>query len=481
MAILDLNTCFPLSERTGKRSPLPKQSEFLNSVLDAKGPKYVLYAGGVGSGKSIIGCITTLTLAILYPGDYLVCRQFNPELKLTTYKTFLEICPKELIVEHRIADQIIRIRSQGGKVSNVIFRGLEDPDKHRSLNLNACYVDESSQVSEEAFYLLQSRLRGAHVRKIYMTTNPAGHDWQFSMFVKQDGIKEDSRKQFKLIVAPSTENIHLPEGYVESMLATYSKERIEREVMASFDSFAGQIYHEFRRDVHVVQPFAIPADWPRLVGADHGFTNPSAWVWGAIDYDGNIYVYKEFYEKEWLIKEICRGNKGKPGVIHLNGKDKLTGIYIDPSTRRTSSQTGESDFDSYLEYLPKTWPLMPANNEVSAGIDRVKTFLQINKRTEKPKLMIFNTCHNLIEEIVQYRWEELPEGQRGLKNDREQPRKYKDHACDALRYLIMSRPQEPKVKDKEKLLVENNFGIEGDLQRELYDLRNPRQKDPFGD
>lgn len=479
MAIIDLNNCFPLSERTGTRSPLPKQSEFLQSVLDPKGPKYVLYAGGVGSGKSMIGCITMLTLAVLYPGDYLVCRQFNPELKLTTYKTFLDICPKELIVEHRVADQIIKIKSQNGKVSNVIFRGLEDPDKHRSLNLNAAYIDESSQVSEEAFFLLQSRLRGAHVRKIFMTTNPAGHDWQYNLFVKQDGIQESSRNQFSLIVAPSTENIHLPDGYVESMMATYSKERIEREVMASFDSFAGQIYHEFRRDVHVVQPFEIPAEWPRYVGVDHGFNNHAAWVWGAVDYDGNIYIYREFYEREWLIKEICRGKGRLPGVIHLNGKDRLSGIFIDPSTKRTSSQTGSTDFATYCEYIPKNWPLMPASNEVNPGIDRVKTFLQINKRTNKPKLTIFNTCRNLIEEIVQYRWDELPEGQKGLKNDREQPRKYKDHACDALRYLIMSRPQEPKQADVRKLAIENNHNVEGTLQREWHLLHHPIPKDPF--
>src|SRR5690606_9147808 len=153
------------------------------------------------------------------------------------------------------------------------------------------YIDESSQVSQEAFYLLQSRLRGAHVRKIIQTTNPAGHDWQYQLFVKQDMFKsEETKKQFLLIRAPSTENEFLPEGYVESMLSTYSEERIQREVMAAFDSFEGAVYPEFRRDVHVIEGFQIPKHWPRFVGADHGFTNPTAWVWGAVDPDGNIYV-----------------------------------------------------------------------------------------------------------------------------------------------------------------------------------------------
>jgi hypothetical protein len=83
MALIDLNQCFPEAE-DGSRGPLPKQQEFLDALLDPKGPKYVLYCGGIGSGKTLIGCIAMLTLAVLYPGDYLVARQFMPELKLTT-------------------------------------------------------------------------------------------------------------------------------------------------------------------------------------------------------------------------------------------------------------------------------------------------------------------------------------------------------------------------------------------------------------
>ena len=111
---------------SGIQGPLPKQQQFMNAAFDEKGPAYVLYSGGVGSGKTLIGCITVLTMAFLHSGDYLVCRLFNPELKLTTYKTFLEICPKELIAEHRVADQIIKIRSVDGGISNVILEGSKN-------------------------------------------------------------------------------------------------------------------------------------------------------------------------------------------------------------------------------------------------------------------------------------------------------------------------------------------------------------------
>ncbi len=157
MATIDLNNLFPES-LTHARGPLPKQRQFLDAALDPNGPSYIAYIGGVGSGKSMIGCITMICLAVLFPGDYLICRQFRPELTITTLKTFLELCPKELIAEYRVADGIVKIRAVNGKVSNVIFRGLEEPDKHRSLNLNAAFIDESSQVSLDAFLLLQSRI-----------------------------------------------------------------------------------------------------------------------------------------------------------------------------------------------------------------------------------------------------------------------------------------------------------------------------------
>lgn len=483
MSVIDLNKCFPEGPDGTSRGPLPKQKAFLDALLDPKGPAYCLYSGGVGSGKTLIGCIATIILAVLYPGDYLVCRLYNPELKLTTYKTFLEICPPELIAEHRVADQIIKIRSQGGKVSNVIFRGLEEPDKHRSLNLNAAYIDESSQVSEEAFTLLQSRLRGKHVRKIYMTTNPNGHTWQYRYFIKKDWGNDKAKKQFFHISAPSHENVHLPEGYVQNMYDTWSVDRIKREVEGSWDAFAGQIYSEFSRHTHVIKPFKIPDDWTRFIGADHGYRNPACFLWCAVNYDGDLFVYKELYQSEWIIQELCNGKGGEKGIIALNGSDKIDGIWIDPSTKANRGK--DSDFQTYLDFLPKEWPLIPANNEVETGIDRVKQYLKLSKKgngKEEPRLFIFDNCVNLIEQMTQYKYEELTPGQEMLKNVKETPVKRDDHAVDALRYAVMSRPEAPRKEDR-SAHKRNEYGLSGALQRELHDIKTGagKQTDPWGD
>lgn len=488
---LDLNNLFPESEN-GTRGPLPKQKLTLDFCLDPKGPDFIAYYGGFGSGKSLILCVINIIWGVLHGGEYVIARQFMPELRRTTYQVFKEILPKELLIEERVADAQFRIKSSQGE-AKFHFVGLDEPGKLDSLNLSGVSIDEASQTSEEAMLKLQGRLRNKKgLRKMLLVGNPKGHDFVYKYFIKQDCFQpvrnpftnktlsvEHQKKNYRMIIAPSTENVHLPPNYVQQMLSTYSPERIQRDIMGSFDAFQGQVYTEFRRDTHVIKPFRIPDEWTKFVGADHGYTNPAAFIWCAMDYDGNIYAYREFYRNEWVISEICKGRDGEPGIVSLTGNEKIEGIWIDPSTKANRGK--DSDYQTYAENLPKEWTLFLANNEVSTGIDRVKGYLKINPKTEKPKLFIFDTCTNLIDEVVKYRWKELAPGFAATSNQKEEPVKKDDHACDAFRYAVMSRPEAPKYSDlKAKKRMEPS--LSGSIQRELHEIKTGRgYTDPFGE
>lgn len=491
---IDLRNLFPEGV-DGSRKPLPKQQLFIDRVMDANGPSNVAYYGGYGSGKSLILCIVNIMQGVLYGGDYVIARQYMPELRRTTYKVFKELLPKELIIEDRIADAEITIKSAQGKAT-FYFVGLDEPQKLDSLNLSGASIDEASQTTEEAMLKLQGRLRNKKgLRKLIMVGNPRGHDFVYRYFIKQDVFKDlfdpvtkrtitadEQKRRWHMIVAPSTENVHLPPDYVANMLATYSAERVQRDIMGSFDSFEGAVYPEFRRDVHVIQPFAIPAAWTRVVGADHGYRNPAAWLWGAISPDGDVYVYREFYEREWLIEEICKrgkdGRKSAPG--RMDPGEKIEALYIDPATGARRGADGLSDLDHYLEHLPKTLPVIKANNSVTAGIDMIKTMLKPDSRG-KPRLYIFNTCQNTIDEITSYRYAELAPGREGLQNDKETPQKVNDHLMDSLRYMVMSRPELAPIKPNPYEKIKYN-SLEGALFRDLQRLkRGNAGRDPFGD
>lgn len=495
MAILDLNKLFPPSPLDQSQGPLPKQQLTLDLALDPKGPSNIAYYGGYGSGKSLILCIINILWGIRYGGEYVIAREYMPELRRTTMQLFKKLLPKELVIEERIADAQFRIRSQRGEAL-FHFVGLDEPGKLDSLTLDGVSIDEASQTSEEAMLKLQGRLRGPHgLRKMFLAGNPKGHDFVYRYYVKQDMFNEyydpfrkrvvsvaEQKKEYRMVVAPSTENRHLPNDYIGKMLSTYSKERIERDIMGSFDAFQGQIYTEFRRDTHVIKPFRIPDEWTKFIGADHGFNNPAAFIWIACDYDGNLYAYREFYEREWHIDEIAKGNKRPgmeaPGIVALSGSEKIEGIWIDPSTKADRGK--EADFTTYLENLPKDWSLLPANNQVGTGIDRIKQYMRIGT-SGKPRLFIFESCPNLIDELVKYRWAELPPGSQATKNEKEEPVKKDDHAVDALRYAIMSRPEEPKVADTKSRLREQST-LSGSVQRELHELKKKTTKyDEFKD
>ena len=80
---------------------------------------------------------------------------------------------------------------------------------------------------------------------------------------------------------------------------------------------------------------------------------------------------------------------------------------------------------------------MLGNNDVDAGINRVASLMA----GENPRLFIDPSCKNLIREIKSYRWDEWANRKQNTKKQlKAAPKKKDDHAVDALRYLVMSRP-----------------------------------------
>jgi len=81
--------------------------------------------------------------------------------------------------------------------------------------------------------------------------------------------------------------------------------------------------------------------------------------------------------------------------------------------------------------------LRPADKNRIQGKIQIHEYLKQNKTTGRPRLQIFSNCVNLIREL------------QSIPIDPNKPEdvdtKASDHAYDALRYLIMSRPQKPSA------------------------------------
>lgn len=156
----------------------------------------------------------------------------------------------------------------------------------------------------------------------------------------------------------------------------------------------------------LVKPFPIPDYYKRLFALDVGW-NVTAAVWAAIDpQTDTIYIYDEYYGKEALPSTNAAAIRARgawiPGVI-------------DPASRGRSPSDGTQLLRSYRDLGLN---LLPANNEVDAGIQNLW------QRMSTGNFKIFNTLQHWPREFALYR--------RDLKG---RIMKENDHLMDATRYI----------------------------------------------
>lgn len=467
-----------------KYDPLPKQEMFHNAPQ-----KYRLYAGGYGSAKTTAGVIDMAMIGLRWKRNLLlITRATYPELRDTTRKEFLEI-PVEvngkeyafghspLVTSWNKSDNHMTLMNG----TEILFRPLDKLDKIKSLNLGAFLMDEATEFPEDTFLALTGRLRrvlacstcgkkpprkwvnGKVVQTLICprcnvytiqhfglaTTNPEGHDWVWKRWVAgaerlqewkhptaygELSTFEAVKGDYYVVTATSDENPYLPENYVPDMLSNYPEEWVKRYVYGSFETFSGNIYHEFRDEKpYVVPAFELPEDWYRFVGIDHGLRNPTAVLWLAVSPEGRVYVYDEFYASGKLVSELVE-------IIKLKSRGQdIRRFLIDPATRNRNGVSGLSVMDEFHKYRLM---VEPANNDVRAGINRVKERLAL--KAGKPALVIFSNCVQLRTELQTYRYKDLKPG--AIQDGPEKPVKKNDHAVDALRYSIAYLYDTPEVR-----------------------------------
>jgi phage terminase large subunit len=360
---------------------------------------------------------------------------------------FFNVCPDFLIKDFKKTENKLTLVND----SVILFRHLEEPDKLKSLNLGWFAIDEMTEVPEDVFLMLQSRLRKKEVpRRVgFGSTNPEGKDWVWHMFCKT----QLRNKKYLMVQAPTTENPHLPEDYVDDLIEGKPEYWINRYIKGDPSAFSGQILTMWDESMHVIEPFDVPADWTRLVVLDHGTNNPTAVLWMAINPEGFWVIYKEHFATgqtvDWHAEQI----------ILKNGSDNITLWLADPAIFNKTLQSPTRGLYSVAD-LYSTYDLHfgPADNDRRAGVEKMLEYFKvydklINPWTQKPgspKIFITKDCEWTIYELPQWRWKETRVRGRA-KNKPEEPEKANDHTVDCTRYGLMSNlvPSKPKKEQFE--------------------------------
>lgn len=383
---------------------------------------YSLYSGGYGNGKTYALVIRALTLASQIEGSRgLLGRNTYGQLTESTITEFMQICPQDWIKQFHKKDMMVDLING----SRIYFRPVDAPEKLLSLNLTWFGLDQMEQIAKHSWNILISRLRQAEmpVQYGFGVCNPGStHHWIYKDFYLSGS------DQHMHIDAPSSANPYLPEGYVQLMRDTYPEELAKRYIDGEWGSFEGQIYSEFDPEHHVVEPFTIPDDWKVIVGMDHGYRNPTAFVFAAIDPELNVYIFNEHHMNNLRVSQhkeiVARMVKER---LFFNGN--VNGWVADPSIFNRTQEDGFQSIGSIYAEQPNSIVFMRGFNAKNAGIMKVKEYLKAGK------IKFFRgMASQLIQEMVAYEWVAIKP--LAEENPKEEAKNSHDHALDALRYLI---------------------------------------------
>ena len=238
----------------------------------------------------------------------------------------------------------------------------------------------------------------------------------------------------------TSENAYVNPAEMDVLTSGLRDEEKKARLHGTYLNQTGTIYGKHLKPDNYLEPLEesdrwsqIYSQWGHFGMLDHGYTNPTAFLLGAFDQEGRIIIYDEYYETGRLVKENAEAIKAKISNKKLAGKIEY--IVADPSVRNTDAITGTS---VQQEYAENDIYLSLGNNNVHSGIMRVAG------RFKGKTLYITRNCERLIWELNRYRWEKYTSGKTAARNNaKEKPLKKDDHACDALRYGIMSRPALP--------------------------------------
>lgn len=232
-----------------------------------------------------------------------------------------------------------------------------------------------------------------------------------------------------------TDNPHLNQVEIELVLGGLTPEERDARAHGKFVQIGGLIY-KVLSPRNVLDPFIPPKHWLHFAGMDHGLANPTVWLWGAVDKNGSVVIYDEYYKTG----QVVSYHAAKVHEIN-NNHERLPDYYVgDPSIRNTDPITGTS---VQIEYVNHGIPIILGNNDVEIGINNVITRL-LGAGTPPdhiPYLYITKNCINTLREMSRYRWAKWTSRRANEeRNKKEEPVKKDDHTCDALRYMIASRP-----------------------------------------
>lgn len=506
------------------------------------GPFPQCASGGFGSSKTYAYCLKALWLSDVFPKNRgVIFRSVAKDLRSTTMATFEKLCPSSAYANGQWNRLEGRLRLNNG--SEVLWLGLDNPDLEqvlKGLEINWFFGDQAEDVDEQVFDTLLSRLGRWDQTEvpqaiIDLEEQRTGRPWrwrnpvsgkalppQYAMLAcnpdtelhwiyrrfHPESSEHDEKKivdvdlatgeptgqivsyrdiGYKLFHMPSTDNKFLT-AQNKANLLSQDEAFVRRYVRGEWGLPEGAI--------HVVDP-------PSLITftsgeaaqafiehlrqtctlhrtLDHGDSAPTCCVWWAVDRDGNVFGFREYYLPNALI------STHRQNITALSEGERYDFNLADPSIFNKISQKHGGRWSVADEYTdtrehPEATALwwQPADNNEMGTRNRVNEYLKVDsnrihpvtKDRGAPRLFFVmrseaypNGCsHTVRETRAQRRVKVGTDMGRPVFSDERDPN-IPDHGYDNVRYFIASRA--PIARPRPQQAAVNTFEGQSRLLRE---------------
>jgi PBSX family phage terminase large subunit len=377
---------------------LAPQKEF----VDDTDTKILGYCAGFGAGKTFALCAKAIFLGMDNPNT--TAAVFEPtnimlrDVWMRSFDSFLEDFRIEY--DFRVSPQPEYVLHLPRGPVTLLCRATETFNRIRGQNLSYCLADEidtsSQEVSQKAAEMMLARLRGGKKPQLALASTPEGYKYMYKTFV-EDGDNPDR----KLIRAATTDNPHLPAGFVESLYQNYDSQLIASYINGDFTNLANTtVYHSFDRDRHWCDT-EIRDDDRLLIGTD--FNVAACFTEVIVRRGDEFHVVAEHHPKDTpalvrLLKETYPEHVAAGNLV----------VIPDAASRqRTTTNASESDL-SLLRKGGFQIKVQSANPQISDRVNCVNVLLLADR------LKVHNRCKHLIKSLEQQCFDKLGKPEKGI-------------------------------------------------------------------
>lgn len=249
-----------------------------------------------------------------------------------------------------------------------------------------------------------------------------------------------------VIVVEMSDNPYISQEAIDDFLSGLDDEERIIRGKGTYIAIGGLVFKFFRPDTHVIEsviPKGRYGEWTYYQSLDHGFNNPTAWLWHAVHSSGVVVTFDEHYKAEMTVEQHADIVKEKEKEYRENHGIIPYLRIADPAITQRSAVTG---YSIQIEYSMNGIDLALGQlRSVDAGLNRMNTYFQNNK------WFITSNCTNLLKEIRKYKRKLYASSKtREQNNKQEAPMKKDDHAIDSARYFFSFMPELKPLSEGER-------------------------------